>query len=75
MDYGTAMKSQWKTDIMEVTNDDLQRAYRATGAVTECGLRVQLCTAETNGWNQLDHSQIWIATGYGWMTGGGSGDG
>jgi len=22
-DYGTAMKSQWKTDIMEVSNDDL----------------------------------------------------
>jgi len=38
---------------------------------------------ETNGWNQLDHSRRdglwpemdrgrrWIATGYGWMTGGG----
>jgi len=23
MDYGTAMKSQWKTDIMEVSKDDL----------------------------------------------------
>jgi hypothetical protein len=23
LDYGTAMKSQWKTDIMEVSNDDL----------------------------------------------------
>jgi len=22
-DYGTAMKSQWKTDIMEVSKDDL----------------------------------------------------
>jgi len=22
-DYGTAMKSQWKTDIMEVSNNDL----------------------------------------------------
>jgi len=22
-DYGTTMKSQWKTDIMEVSNDDL----------------------------------------------------
>ena len=21
-DFGTAMKSQWKTDIMEVSNDD-----------------------------------------------------
>jgi hypothetical protein len=23
MDYGTVMKCQWKTDIMEVSNDDL----------------------------------------------------
>jgi hypothetical protein len=37
-DYGTAMKSQWETDIMEVSKYDLLRAYRATGAVTECGL-------------------------------------
>jgi len=36
-DYGTAMKSQWKADIMEVCKYDLWRAYRATGAVTECG--------------------------------------
>jgi len=38
MNYGTAMKSQWKTDIMEISKYDLWRAYRATGAVTECGL-------------------------------------
>jgi len=31
------MNSQWKTDIMQVSNNDLWRAYRATGAVTECG--------------------------------------
>jgi len=37
MDCGTAMKSQWKTDSMEVSKYDLVRAYRATGAVTECG--------------------------------------
>ena len=36
-DYGTTMKSQWKTDIMEVRNDDLQRTYRVTGEVTKCG--------------------------------------
>jgi len=36
-DYGTAMKSQWKTDIMEVSNNDIYRAYRAIGEVTECG--------------------------------------
>ena len=35
MDYGAAMKSQWKTDIMEVSNNDLHRAARATGEVTE----------------------------------------
>jgi hypothetical protein len=37
LDYWTAMKSQWKADIMEVSKYDLLRAYRATGAVTECG--------------------------------------
>jgi hypothetical protein len=37
MDYGTAMQSQWNTDIMEVSNDDLLRAYRITGEVTQCG--------------------------------------
>jgi len=36
-DYGTAMKNQWKTDIMEVSNNDLLGANRATGEVTECG--------------------------------------
>jgi len=33
-DYGTAMKSQLNTDIMEVSNDDLWRAYEVTGEVT-----------------------------------------
>ena len=36
MDYGTAMKSQWTTDIMEVSNDDLKKVYRAAGENTEC---------------------------------------
>jgi len=35
--YGTLMKSQWKTDIMEVSDNDLWRAYRAIEEVTECG--------------------------------------
>jgi len=37
MDYGTVMKGQRKTDIMEVSNDDLLRANKAIGEVTECG--------------------------------------
>jgi len=36
-DYGTAMKSQWKVDITQVSKYDLSRAYRDTGAVMECG--------------------------------------
>jgi hypothetical protein len=35
LNYGTAMKSQWKMDITEVSEYDLSRAYRATEAVTE----------------------------------------
>jgi hypothetical protein len=37
LDYGTAMKSQWKTDIMEVSTNDHSRAYRVTEDGTQCG--------------------------------------
>jgi len=63
-DYGTAMKSQWKTDVMEVSNNDLSRAYKVTGEVTQCGPYERYhAHVETNGWNELDHSQKLIAAG------------
>jgi hypothetical protein len=33
LDYESATKSQWKAGIMEVSNNDLSRAYRVTGEV------------------------------------------
>ena len=63
-DYGTAMKGQWKADIMEVSKYDIERAHRATGAVTECNLYERNdAHGETNGWNQLNHSRRWIMAG------------
>ena len=35
MEYTTGMKSQRKRNIMVVSNDELNWAYRATGKVTE----------------------------------------
>jgi hypothetical protein len=66
LDYGTAMKTPWKTDIMQVSNNDFfeltelhEKLYNAahTGTIMH--------TVETTGWNELDHSQKWIAAGYG----------
>jgi hypothetical protein len=32
-DYGTVMKSQWMTDIMEVSKHDVKKAYSETREV------------------------------------------
>jgi hypothetical protein len=78
-DYGTAMQSQWKTEIIDVSNCYLYRPYRAIGEVTECGPYECNYAQGGNEWleptgsqPEMDRDMIWIATGYGWMTGGGS---
>ena len=71
-DYETGMKSQRKTDIMEVCNNDLGKSYRATGAVTECGPYERNYAQVGNEWPEptgsqlkMDHGQGWIAARYG----------
>jgi len=44
------MQSQGKTDIMEVSNDDLWRAYRAIGDVMECGPYERIYAQDGNEW-------------------------
>jgi len=72
MDYGTTIKSQWKLHIMEVSNYNLQRAYRATGGVTECnpyepnyaqgGNDVE---EPTGSHLEMDRTRRWITAGTG----------
>jgi hypothetical protein len=70
-DYGTAMKSQGKTDIMEVSNNDLWRAYRAIGKVTECGGPYQRHYAHGgNEWVERTGSQPEMDRGRGWIAAG-----
>jgi hypothetical protein len=57
MDYGTGMKSQWKTDIMEVGTYDLLRGYRAPGAATECGPYERNNAPGRNEWLKPDGSR------------------
>jgi len=72
------MKSQWKADIMEVSKYDLERAYIATGAVTNADHTSAIMHRWTRmaGTNwitavEMDCGRRWIAAGDGWMTGGG----
>jgi hypothetical protein len=71
MDYGSVRKSQWKADIMEVSNDDLSRAYRATGEVMECRPYERNYAQGGNEWLEPTGSQPemdderWIAARYG----------
>jgi len=67
MDYGTAMKSQWNTDIMEVSNDDLQRAYIITGEVTQCGPYERCYAQGRNEWLEPTGSQPEMDWGRRWM--------
>ena len=53
MDYRTAMKIQWKTDIMEVIKYDFQSTYRVTGAATEGGPYEHNNAASGNEWLNL----------------------
>jgi len=53
----TAVVAQ-KADIMEVTKYNLQRAYRATGAVTECGPYERNYAHGGNEWLEPTGSQL-----------------
>jgi hypothetical protein len=66
-DYGTAMKSQCKTDIMEVSNNYLWRAYRAIGEVTECGPYKRNYAQSGNEWLESTGSQPEMDRGMIWM--------
>jgi len=70
MEYGTAMKSQWKTEIMEVSKYDLWRAYRATGAVTECGPYERNYAPGGNEGLKPDRSQPEMDCGQRWIAAG-----
>ena len=67
MDYGTAMKSQWKTDIMEVGNNYLWRAYRAIGEVIECCPYQPNYAQGGNKWLEPTGSQPEMDPGQRWM--------
>jgi len=62
------MKSQWKTDIMEVRNNDLQRAYRVTGEVTQCGSYEWYYAHGGNEWLEPTGSQPEMDRGWKWIT-------
>jgi len=68
MDYGAVMKSQLKTDSIEVSKDDLQRVYRATAAVTECGPYERNYTQRGNERLKRDGSRPEMECGRRWMS-------
>lgn len=72
MDYGTTMKREWKKVIIEISNDDLSRADRATGEVKQCGPDERYYRYGVNIWleqhtsqPEIDCVQRLIAGGYG----------
>jgi len=57
MDYGTAMKSQWKTDIMEGGNEWLE----PTGSQPEMNRGRKWITAGDESRPEMDRGRGWIA--------------
>jgi hypothetical protein len=56
-DYGTAMKSQRKTAIMEVSYNYLLKTYTGTAEVTECGPWERINASGGNEWLNPDGSR------------------
>jgi len=62
------MKSQWMTNIMEVSNDDHKKAYIVTGDVTRCGPYQRKYAQSGNTGLKPDGSRLENDCGRGCMT-------